>query len=89
MGEFGWPVFDAQPLDDGRSWSATFDSYDQRNDYAYYAIRIGELGITAMIAPYGDDWSTPEFARSLQTQLAEIALSGASNTPYVAYALRS
>jgi hypothetical protein len=35
---FQWPTFANEALGDGRTWSATFESYDQRNDDVYYVV---------------------------------------------------
>lgn len=43
--DFTWPRF-AEPvvIDATRSWTATFDSYDQRNDNTYYIVTLMEAG---------------------------------------------
>jgi hypothetical protein len=77
---FTYPQFD-EP-----TWSATFDSYDQRNDDVYYVITLKESGKRIMgqvsIAWAGDDWNTPEFTQRLRDDLARIAASGQSNTSH-------
>lgn len=76
-----------EPLDGARAWTARFDSYDQRLDTAYYRITLHdheEPGSTLMAAVsiVGDDWTTPAFAEDLRSQLASIAATGVTNTPY-------
>jgi hypothetical protein len=45
---FEWPRFDAPTvLGGGRTWTATFDSYDQRNDDAYYVV----VSVSAALPP--------------------------------------
>ncbi len=82
--EFSEPV----ALPQGGSWTAVFDSYDQRNEDAYYWITLhgGDAPVTFMAqAPLywaGDDWTTPEFRARLQSELALVAKGGRSNTGY-------
>jgi hypothetical protein len=87
---FDFPRFD-QPvaIDDDRSWTAVFDSYDQRNDDIYYIITIARAGrpadrLVAQIWPSwaGDDWTTRDFGERLRSQLHAIATQGESNTDY-------
>jgi hypothetical protein len=85
-----FPDFPAlNPLDARRSWTATFDSYDQRNDDAYYVVTIHEAGaVTAtfmvQVGMYwaGDDWSGPEFLPRLKEEIQRIAATGKANTSY-------
>lgn len=67
------------------TWSARFDSYDQRNDDVYYVITLSDgkriMG-QVTVAWAGDDWTTPEFTERLRRELASIAASGKSNTPH-------
>ncbi len=94
MGSSTWPTFDHQPLDGDRSWSATFDSYDQHHDDCYYLVRLFEgdravaeltVKISMDFAP-GDNWETPEFLTELRSRIAEVAATGKTNTTYIAYA---
>jgi hypothetical protein len=87
---FEWPRFDDPiPLDADRSWTATFDSYDQRNDDIYYVVTItGRDGSrTRLVATtwpswVGDDWTVPEFLPGLRRALHDVAARGESNTTY-------
>jgi len=76
-------------IDAQRSWTATFDSYDQRNEDAYYVVTIQEAGrevarFMAQIGLYwaGDDWTGPGFAQRLQQEVHKIAATGKTNTTY-------
>lgn len=95
--EVTWPVFEREPLDGDRAWSATFDSYDQRNDVVYYAIRLfaGPTEVAAFtvtvgmeVAPDINNWMTPDFVPAVKAALAELAATGKTNTTHVAYVLR-
>ncbi|MEZ4361745.1 MAG: hypothetical protein R3B48_16270 [Kofleriaceae bacterium] len=78
--EFSTPI----ALDDDRAWTATYDSYDQRNDDVYYRITIGETSFMAQVGLYwaGEDWTTPEFRARLQDELHRVAARGVTNTTY-------
>jgi len=85
---FEFPEF-TQPVElpDGRSWTACYDSYDQRHDVAYYVVTIAGRRADPVVAevwmwPAGEDWTTPGFAGWLRDQVHAIAVTGASNTPY-------
>jgi hypothetical protein len=77
------------PLDAQRSWTATFESYDQRNDDVYYVVTLHEAGcedvrFIVQVFPYwaGDDWSGPEFAERMRQELHKLAAAGQTNTAY-------
>lgn len=97
MADFSWPVFEHEPLDGNRTWSATFDSYDQYRDDCYYAIQPFEgatdhaaftVRVGMQFAPDINDWTTPDFVPALRAMLATLAAAGVTNTTHVAYALR-
>jgi hypothetical protein len=97
MADFSWPAFACEPLDGHRTWSATFDSYDQHHDVCYYAIQLfdGPAALPAFtveigmeVAPDIDDWTTPGFLPALRARLAELAAMGATNTSHIASAPR-
>lgn len=82
--EFSEPI----AIDAERSWTAVYDSYDQRNDDVYYAITVrgptGETRLMAQVGMYwaGEEWSGPEFHERLRGALHEVAVAGKSNTAY-------
>ena len=86
-----FPAFDEPtPIDADRSWTAGFDSYDQRNEDAYYRATILQDGreiarLMAVISLYtaGDDWRGPEFIELLRRGIHQVAVAGASNTSYL------
>lgn len=88
--EFRWPAFaEAVVIDPSRSWTASFDSYDQRNDNCYYVITLLENGkaLRRFMAQVdvgwaGDDWTTPEFASRLRERIGWVARDGTTNTSY-------
>lgn len=90
MTPFAFPAF-AEPtaLDVRRSWTAAFDSYDQRTDDAYYAVMLHEDGRAAAafmarvdLSWAGEDWTGPGFADRLKRDLHDVALRGETNTTY-------
>jgi hypothetical protein len=83
-----WPDFMDEPLADGLTWSARFDSYDQRLEVAYYIVTIDgfvEKG-PPLMAMVDVGWTTtlsgPEFFAGMRKRLIAIATDGKSNTPY-------
>ena len=85
---FTWPEFIHQPLDGSRTWSAKFDSYDQRNEDCYYVITLydGDRVVATFMAQAGtvagDDWTGPAFLDELRRRLAQVAATGQTNTTY-------
>jgi hypothetical protein len=88
--DFAFPQFD-QPaaLDAQRAWTATFDSYDQRNDDVYYVVAIHEAErevarfmVQVFLSWAGDDWTGPEFTEQLREELHRLAGHGKTNTAY-------
>lgn len=88
--EFNWPCF-AEPvaIDNSRSWTAKFDSYDQRNDNCYYIVTLlasGKLPQRFMaqvdVGWAGNDWTVPEFATRLRDRIGWVVRDGTTNTSY-------
>jgi hypothetical protein len=87
---FSWPVFsDPVPLSGGRTWTAQFESYDQRNDDCYYAVTvhegdrvIGRFMVQVGLWWAGNDWTGPEFVERLAKELGQVAATGHTNTTY-------
>ena len=87
---FAFPQFDEPtPVDARRAWTATFDSYDQRNDDVYYVVTIRAEGpevsrFMVQVWPYwaGEDWTGPGFVERLQREIHAVASTGETNTGY-------
>ncbi|MEV0455880.1 hypothetical protein [Catellatospora methionotrophica] len=86
---FSWPRSDGStPLDEGRSWTAEFDRYDQqRRDDIYYIVSVRRHGrmvgrFMAQVALVGglDDWTDGAFDGQLRSGLHQVAGSGVANT---------
>jgi hypothetical protein len=70
------------PLPDGASWTAEFDSYDQRTDSAYYCItRTGKEGggVQLWARVHCDGVPNEE---QLRTDVGDVAASGEANTDH-------
>jgi len=83
-----FPQFDdPNALDDGRSWTARFESFDQRNDDVYYTIRIVADGkpteLIGKLSYLGQDQDSDELRSTFAAQLHDIAAAGKTNTDYV------
>jgi len=88
MPEFPEPT----PIDSARSWTAAYDSYDQRHDVSYYRVTIhagdrdvGRIMAEVFMSPAGDDWRTPDFVPYLRAEIHQTAVRGTSNTEYRGY----
>lgn len=88
--EFKWPSF-SEPtvIDPSRSWTARFDSCDQRNDNVYYIVTLLENGreprrfmAQVDVGWAGNDWTGPEFAARLRERIHWVARDGVTNTSY-------
>ncbi|MDY0298022.1 MAG: hypothetical protein RB296_11960 [Acidobacteriota bacterium] len=87
---FTWPRFDEPiAIDERHSWTALFDSYDQRNENAYYIVTLLEPGRTAGrfmaridMGWSGDDWTTAEFVSGVRSRVDWVARQGKTNTGY-------
>ncbi len=73
---FEWPVFQKRPLGNGQFWSATFQSHDQHHEHFYFRIELfdgdqagGEFVAQIGSELAGDDWTTPAFAKELESRL--------------------
>jgi hypothetical protein len=88
--EFTWPRFDEPTaIDERRSWTAVFESYDQRNEDIYYVVALAEDGrevarfmVRADQSRTGDDWTGPDFVEDLRRDLHRVAVTGRTNTGY-------
>jgi hypothetical protein len=85
MPEFQQPI----TIDAQRSWTASFVSYDQRNEDVYYWVTITEDGrevarfmVQVGLHWAGDDWTGPEFLARLQGRIHDVAVTGKANTSY-------
>jgi hypothetical protein len=93
---FTFPRFDRPTaIDATRSWTADFDSYDQRNDDCYYRVTIREgdrevarFHVVIALDWAGDDWTGPEFATRLREEIHKVANDGKPNTAYDGAMLR-
>ena len=93
MKPFSWPeLTKPEPLDDGRSWTATFDSYDQYREVCYYRVVIVEPRTEIMVAigteMFGDDWRHPIVIGELRMTISGVAATGVTNTTYAGRPLR-
>jgi hypothetical protein len=88
---FTWPNYQDEALGDGRTWSGTFDSFDQRNDEVYYVITLHEGGrdlepfMVAVATGWIGDGSAlkkPDFVPKLRDKIALVAKAGKTNTDY-------
>lgn len=88
---FTFPEYpEPTPIDGERSWTARFDSYDQRNDDIYYEVtihqgasQVARFYVKVFPAWAGDDWNRPDFADKLRQDIHKIAATGKSNTDYL------
>jgi hypothetical protein len=86
----GPPKFETpQPLTTSRTWTAAFDSYDQRNEWLYYIITRHEHGteVDRLLAQLdawrgGASWAMPVFIEGVRRDLEELARLGQSNVRY-------
>jgi hypothetical protein len=78
----GWPEFsDPQPLDDGRTWTARFDSWNERLDDIYYLATVD--GTSFMVQLYiSVDFRLPVFPELLRRGLGAQAATGSTNTEH-------
>jgi endonuclease YncB( thermonuclease family) len=87
---FAFPQFQAPTaIDPQRSWTATYDSYDQRNDDVYYVVTVHEAGrdvarfmVQAGLYWAGDDWTGPGFVERLHEEIHKVAATGETNTSH-------
>ncbi len=88
---FTWPEFPTpQRLDDLRSWTAKFDSYNEYHNDAYYRVQLyrgeellSDFMIKVDVSWAGEYyWEYPNFVPELAKHLAEWAADGKTNTAY-------
>ena len=87
-----WPQFHGEALPDGRTWSATFDSYDERHDDVYYVVTLSdgtELMAQVSATFSSDAWIDAEVRDTLRARIGQVAATGKSNTDYRGPVLRS
>lgn len=76
-----WPEYSSEPLDDGRSWSATFDSWDERTDSAYYLVTLSDGGqavatlMAHVSAAFSSDKPTDSSCHANMTSPSSLALA--------------
>jgi hypothetical protein len=88
---FTWPEFhEPTAIDAKASWTATFESYDQRHDDVYYVVtrlegaqEIAQFIVVVGLYWAGDDWRGPEFVQRLRQDIHNIAVAGRTNTSYL------
>src|SRR6185312_11019748 len=87
-----WPTFSLEPLDDGRTWSATFESYDERHDDVYYVVTLSDgtdLMAQCSTTFSSNAWIETEVRDTLRERIGRVAATGKSNTDYRGPVLRS
>ena len=90
---FEWPEFqEKQPLDDGRSWTAKFDSFDEYRDDCYYLVKLwnGDELLKEFMVQVGTHWAgdnfaVPTFEPELRGRIAQVAATGQANTEWQGY----
>jgi len=90
---FVFPAFDEPAaVGRGRSWTAGFESYDQRNDDVYYVValhqdarEVDRFVVQVSLHWAGDDWTGPDFLERLTRELHAVAATGRTNTTYRGY----
>jgi hypothetical protein len=86
-----WPSFEGVPLEGAKTWSASFDSYDQRTDDCYYLVTLFEEGrelarfmvVVFLAGVNGGADSSTALAERLREELARHARTMKSNTDYI------
>ena len=81
--DFNWPQYDHTPLGDGRTFSATFESFNERTDQAYYVVTIGGQAPFKIVVTIGlipeSEWTKPDFASRLLAFIVPLVQVGKSN----------
>ncbi len=88
--EWEFPEYETkQPLSDGRSWTARFDSWDELRDNCYYKVKLyrgddvlGEF-MVQVVTNWTSQFSDPAFEPELRSRIAEIAATEKTNTTYL------
>lgn len=73
-----------QPLPGGATWTAEYDSVDQRQDLAFYLVEHSEVGaLWAEVHVRGPEWIVSDGFRDwLRGELGKIAATGEPNTSH-------
>ncbi|MGW0969980.1 hypothetical protein [Streptomyces sp. NPDC002516] len=87
---FEFPAFrDPVVINEDWSWTAVFESYDQRTDDVYYWAslhRAGQRMVSFMVQGdmlrFGDDWRGSWVTYDLERQIHQVVVTGRSNTNY-------
>ena len=87
---FKYPQFSEKvPIDHTRSWTAVFESFDERKLDLYYIVTLYEEGKQAdrfivCVFPWwaGEDWADPTATCHLQEAIHAVAVTGRTNTDY-------
>lgn len=88
MSDASWPNFENESLGDARSFSATFESFNQHMDEVYYTVTVhggspsGEstFKVKVDMSWVGDgNWDKPDFAPKLRDAIAAFAKAGKGN----------
>jgi hypothetical protein len=88
MSDDSWPTFSNEAVADNRTWSATFDSYDQYRDFVYYLVTLLSSAAPFMVQIALDwaatirDWDSLEFIAGLRAEIARVAATGKTNTTH-------
>lgn len=89
--ESAWPEFQTkQPLENGRSWTARFDSYDQYRERCYYLIRVfdGDALVNEFMVLVDTEFpseTVQQMLPELTARLTRLAAGGTSNTDWHGY----
>jgi hypothetical protein len=78
----GFPEFgEPEPLGDGRSWTARFQSYNERLDDIYYVVTVDGTSFMAQLY-VPTDFRLPVFPELIRRDLRDLAAAGTTNTEY-------
>ena len=86
---FDWPTYDREALEHGQTFSATYESFNQYMDEAYYTVTIHDgahdrapFTVIVHMGWVGDgNWQKPDFAPKLRDQIVLLAKDGKRNAP--------
>ena len=80
------------PIDATRSWTAEFESFNERTLDLYYIVTVHDgvrpaATFIAEVFPWWsvEKWDDPAFVGRLRDALHEVAVTGRSNTAYRGY----
>ena len=81
--DFKWPQYDHAPLGDGRTFSATFESFNERTEQAYYVVTITGQAPFKIVVSLGlipeSEWEQPNFPSRLLAFIVPLVQAGKSN----------